>query len=284
MTLSSLSFVVFLDPYQGSNGVCLLSKYVVLLVWGIVTLPSLSPYSNKVLISRAHRWETANTYLQDIYSIVKPWIQKNKSISQIKMCMCGEWMVYGDDGDNNGESLILLLLFWGDTYLPCSFETFGENEMLCIFFFFPLRWVSCTPNSTIGHLSIFTSRLTFYFFRGSGHLPLFISSYTFFSLFFRALISWNNIASGSNQDNLSIYFTGKNRNRRIFLAILSWIRSRIFLGGSGDGNGWIYVDAYFRSRSSMCEACVNVQVDLDLTTWQAPKGLHSLTILNAHKQ
>jgi len=32
MTLSSLSFVVFLDPYQGSNGVCLLSKYVVFLV------------------------------------------------------------------------------------------------------------------------------------------------------------------------------------------------------------------------------------------------------------
>ena len=28
----------------------------------------------------------------------------------------------------------------------------------------------------------------------------------------------------------------------IFLTILSWIRSRIFLGGSGDGNGWIYVD------------------------------------------
>jgi len=34
------------------------------------------------------------------------------------MCMCGEWMVYGDDngddgddGDNNGESLILLVLF-----------------------------------------------------------------------------------------------------------------------------------------------------------------------------
>ncbi|KAG0522011.1 hypothetical protein BDA96_07G000300 [Sorghum bicolor] len=38
----------------------------------------------------------------------------------------------------------------------------------------------------------------------------------------------------------------------MFLAILSRIRSRIFLGGSGDGNGWIYVDAYFRSRSSMC--------------------------------
>ena len=79
---------------------------------------SLSPYSNKALISGAHRWEIKYTYLQDIYCIVKPWIQRNKSISQIKMCMCGEWMVYGDDGDNNGEnngggSLILLLLFEG---------------------------------------------------------------------------------------------------------------------------------------------------------------------------
>ena len=137
MTLSSLSFVVFLDPYQGSKGVCLLSKYVVFLVSDIVTLPSLSPYSNKVLISGAHRWETDNTYLQDIYCIVKPWIQRNKSISLIKMCMCGEWMVYGDDGDNNGESLILLMLFWGDTYLPCSFETFwGEWDALYFLFLF----------------------------------------------------------------------------------------------------------------------------------------------------
>jgi len=39
----------------------------------------------------------------------------------------------------------------------------------------------------------------------------------------------------------------------MFLAILSWIRSRKHLGGSEDGNEWIYVDAYFRSRSSMCE-------------------------------
>jgi len=90
MTLSNLSFVVFLDPYQGSNGICLLSNYVVFLVQGIVILPSLSPYSNKVLISGAHKRETDNTYLQDNYCIVKPWIQKNKSISQIKMCMCGE--------------------------------------------------------------------------------------------------------------------------------------------------------------------------------------------------
>ena len=185
MTLSSLSFVVFLDPYQGSNGVCLLSKYVVFLVWGIVVLPSLSPYSNKVLISGAHRWETANTYLQDIYCIVKPWIQKNKSISQIKMCMCGEWMVYGDNDENNGESLILRLLFWGDTYLSCTLKLFEGNEMLYIFFFFPLRWVSCTPNSTVGHLSIFTSRLTFSFLsRFRALAPFYFLVYFFLSFFF----------------------------------------------------------------------------------------------------
>ena len=120
MTLSSLSFVVFLDPNQGSDEICLLSKYVLFVVWGVVTLPSLSSYSKKALISGAHRWEIKYTDLQDICCIVKPWIQRNKWISQIKMCMWGEWMVYGDDGDNrenNGESLILLLLFWGDTYL-----------------------------------------------------------------------------------------------------------------------------------------------------------------------
>ena len=44
-------------------------------------------------------------------------------------------MVYGDDGENNGESLILLLLFWGDTYLSCTLKLFEENEMLYIFLF-----------------------------------------------------------------------------------------------------------------------------------------------------
>jgi len=39
----------------------------------------------------------------------------------------------------------------------------------------------------------------------------------------------------------------------MFLAILSQIRSRIFLDGFGDGNEWMYVDAYFQSRSSMYE-------------------------------
>ena len=151
-----------------------------------------------------------------------------------------------------------------------------------IFFFFSLRWVSCTPNSTVGHLSIFTSRLTFSFSSRFRALAPFYFLIFFLSFFTRALISWNNMASGSNQDNSSIYFTGKNRNRRMFLAILSQIRSRILLGGSGDGSEWIYVDAYFRSRSSMCEwTCKWILI---LTTWQAPKGLHSLTTLSAHKQ
>ena len=44
--------------------------------------------------------------------------------------------MYGDDGNNNGESLILLLLFLGDTYLSCTLKLFfEENEMLYIFSF-----------------------------------------------------------------------------------------------------------------------------------------------------
>ena len=110
-------------------------------------------------------------------------------------------------------------------------------------------------------------------------LSFFLFSFYFFT---RALISRNNIASGSNQDNSSINFIGNNRNRRMFLAILSRIRSRILLGGSGDVNEWIYVDAYFQRRCSMYEwTCKWILI---LTAWQAPKGLYSLTTLNAHKQ
>jgi len=133
MTLLDLSFVVFLDPYQGSDGICLLSKYVVFMIWSIVTLPSLSPYSNKTLISGAHRWEIKYTYLQDIYCIVKPWIHRNKSINQIKMCMCGEWLVYSDDGNNNGESLNLLLFEGIHTFI--AFWNFWRRMRCSIFYF-----------------------------------------------------------------------------------------------------------------------------------------------------
>ena len=125
-----------------------------------MTLPSLSPYSNKVLISGAHRWKIKYTYLQDIYCIVKPWIQRNKPISSIKMCMCGEWMVYGDDDGNSGESLILLLLFWGDTYLPCFLKLYEENEML---FFSFLSGGYLVPLILLSDTCIFLQTSHFFF-------------------------------------------------------------------------------------------------------------------------
>jgi len=121
------------------------------------------------------------------------------------MCLCDEWMVYGDNGGNGG-SLILLLLFQGDTYLSCFLKLCEENEML--FFFFSLRWVSCTPNSTVGHLSIFTSRLTFPFLSRFRSLAPFYFLVSFF--FFKALISWDNIASGSNKITWAFISQGKN--------------------------------------------------------------------------
>jgi len=36
----------------------------------------------------------------------------------------------GDSGENNGESLILLLLFWGCTYLSCTWGFWGEWDAL----------------------------------------------------------------------------------------------------------------------------------------------------------
>ena len=44
--------------------------------------------------------------------------------------------MYGDDGDNNGESLIILLLFLRDPYIACTLKLFEDNEMLYIFFLF----------------------------------------------------------------------------------------------------------------------------------------------------
>jgi len=128
---------------------------------------------------------------------IDPEEQVNKSNQDVHV-----WRMNGDNGENNSESLILLLLFEGIHTFLALLKLFEENEMLYIFFFFSL-----SPNSTVGHLSIFTYCLTFFFFRGSEHLPL-LFPHIFF--FFRALTSLNNVASGSNQDNLSIYFTGEN--------------------------------------------------------------------------
>ena len=133
------------------------------------------------------------------------------------------------------------------------FEAFLRRLRCSIFSFSFLSGAYLVPlillNSTVGHLSIFTSRLTFFSSRFRALAPF----YFLISSFLRALISLNNIASGSNQDNSNIYSTGNNRDRIMFLAILSRIRSRILLGKSRDRNEWMYVDEYFRSRSSMCE-------------------------------
>ena len=131
-------------------------------------------------------------------------------------------------------------------YIPfLLFETlWGEWDSLL--FFFSLRWVSCTLNSTVRHLSIFTSRLTFSFlsrFRAPAPFYFLVYFLSFFFFFFRALIFWDNIANGSNK--ISWAFISQEKTE-IFLVILSQIRSRIFLGGSGDGHGW-----YFQSRSSI---------------------------------
>ena len=174
-----------------------------------MTLPSLSPYSNEALISGAHRWEIKYTYLQDIYCIVKLWIQRNKPISLIKMCMCGEWMVYGDNGDNNGGSLILLCSLRG--YIPSLLlKLYEENEMLFFFFSFlsggylvPLILLSDTC-PFLPLVSLFLS------FKVPGTCP-FLFPRIFLS-FFRALISWDNIASGSNKITWAFIAQGKIGN------------------------------------------------------------------------
>jgi hypothetical protein len=55
MTLSSLSFVIFVDAYQGINGVCLLSSLKICGIFGIRQsniMPSLShPTTNGVMWS-----------------------------------------------------------------------------------------------------------------------------------------------------------------------------------------------------------------------------------------
>ena len=158
------------------------------------------------------------------------------------MCMCGEWMVYGDDGDNNGESLILLLLFWGDIYLSCSLKLFEENEMLYIFFFF-LSGGYLVPLILLSDTCPFLPLVSlFLFFEVPGTCPY---------IYIRALISWNKIASGSNYYNLSIYFT--REKQKCF-----WL----FSPGLGVEYFWVVVEmvmsGYMWMRTSRVEAaCVS---------------------------
>jgi len=57
--------------------------------------------------------------------------QVNKSNQDVYV-----WRMNGDDGENNGESLILLLLFLGGTYLPFTWYFRGEWDALYFIFLF----------------------------------------------------------------------------------------------------------------------------------------------------
>ena len=131
---------------------------------------------------------------------------KKQINSQIKMCMCGEWMVYGDDGDNNGESIILLCSFEGIH----TFLAFGNfvRRMRCSIFFSFLSGGYLVPLILLSDTCPFLPLVSlFLFFWGSEHLLLFISSF-----FFRALISWDNVASVSNKITWAFISQGKNKN------------------------------------------------------------------------
>jgi hypothetical protein len=64
MTLSSLFFVVFLDPLQGIYGVCIFSSLKIYGSFGsIVTLCLLSLTLLLIGLRGAHRWGDSETYI-----------------------------------------------------------------------------------------------------------------------------------------------------------------------------------------------------------------------------
>jgi hypothetical protein len=64
MTLSNLLFVVFVDPYQGSNGICLLSSLKICGIFGIrqSNIVPLSLTLQLIGLCGAHRWGD-NSYI-----------------------------------------------------------------------------------------------------------------------------------------------------------------------------------------------------------------------------
>jgi hypothetical protein len=67
----------------------LLLRYVVFLALGIVTLCLLSLTLLLIGLYGAHRWEDKEFILANIYCIVRPWIQRDKSGHTVKSrCAC----------------------------------------------------------------------------------------------------------------------------------------------------------------------------------------------------
>ena len=154
--------------------------------------------------------------------------------------------------------------WWKSNSTFCSFE--GINTFLALlkhwgewdalYFLFLSSQVGIAPLILLSDTYPFLPLVSpFLFFWGTRHLALFISSYPFlFSLsFFRTLISWNNIARGSNQDNSSIYFTGETEIGECF-----WL----FPPGLGVEYFWVVLEmemgGYMWMRTSGVEAaCVS---------------------------
>jgi len=98
MTLSSLSFLVFVDPYQGINGVCLLSYLKIYGIFGIKhsnIVPSLSHHiTNCLLWSSWVGRQLIHTckHLLKIQTIdlEKQVIQSNQDVH-----VCGIWRMVG---------------------------------------------------------------------------------------------------------------------------------------------------------------------------------------------
>jgi hypothetical protein len=117
-------------------------------------------------------------------------------------------------------------------------------------FFFHSGGYLCTPNSTVGHLSIFTSHLTlFLFFRGSEHLLLFISS--FFFLRFRALAPFYFLIY------IYIYIYIYLHNPCLF-CIESFWRGKITILGTTSSNN--IFNKFLMNGDEWCNRCVQVNI------------------------
>jgi hypothetical protein len=77
----------------------LFSRYVVFLVLGIVILCLLSLTLLLIGLYGAHRWGDKEFILVNIYCIVRPWIQRDKSSYIVKSrCACVWSYIYGLSG------------------------------------------------------------------------------------------------------------------------------------------------------------------------------------------
>jgi len=137
-------------------------------------------------------------------------------------------MVYGDDGDNNGESLILLFALLRGYIAFLLFETFEENEMLRWFrrrLFFVYNYI-LSPHLTQCYGLLRTVLFKLYFFRPYhfsfvvcpsvlDDLPLLVavaSSSSFLDLLriFNYIIRVSKIAAYLLREEVHVDFSGSN--------------------------------------------------------------------------